>query len=49
MGWPGHYINMLHCGGLSMVLLQWIDPLELFVMRREFLPEPGFQPLRNMT
>ena len=30
------------CGGLSMVLLQLKDPLELFVKRREFLPGSGF-------
>ena len=28
--WPGHYINMRHCGGLSMVFLQLKDPLVLF-------------------
>ena len=35
-GWPGRYINLRCCGGLSMVLLQLKDPLELFVKRREF-------------
>ena len=30
-GWPGRYINVQHCGGLSMVLLQLKHPLELFV------------------
>ena len=34
---PGFYINVRLCGGLSMVLLQLKDPLELFVKRREFL------------
>ena len=33
-GWPGRYINVRCCGGLSMVLLQLKDPLELFVKRR---------------
>ena len=33
-GWPGCYINVRCCGGLSMVLLQLKDPLELFVKRR---------------
>ena len=35
VGWPGHYINVRRCGGLSMV------QLELFVKRREFLPSLG--------
>ena len=30
VGWPGRYENALRCGGLSMVLLQLKDPLELF-------------------
>ena len=30
-GWPGRFINVRHCGGLSMVHLQLKDPLELFV------------------
>ena len=42
MGWPGRYINVRHCGGLSMVPLQLKDPWELFVKRREFLPGSGF-------
>ena len=37
-GWPSRYINVWHCGGVSMVLLQLKDPLELFVKRKEFLP-----------
>ena len=37
-GWPRCYINVRHCGGLSMALLQLKEPLELFVKRREFLP-----------
>ena len=36
-GWPGRYINVPRCGGLSMVFLQLKDPLELFVKSREFL------------
>ena len=47
-GWPGRYINVRHCGGLSMVLLQLKDPLELFVKSREFLPGSGFLS-RDMT
>ena len=38
VGWPGCYINGRHCRGLSKVLLQLKDPLELFVKRKEFLP-----------
>ena len=49
MGWPGHSINVRHCGGLSMVLLQLKDPLELFVKSREFLPGSGFLSRRDMT
>ena len=41
-GWPGHYINVRRYSGLSMVPLQLKDPLELFVMRREFLPSSKF-------
>ena len=40
-GWPGRYINVRHCGVLSMVLLQLKDPLELFAKRKEFLPGYG--------
>ena len=36
-GCSGRYINVQRCGGLSMVLLQLKDPLELFMKRREFL------------
>ena len=32
-----------------MVLLQLIDPLKLFVKRREFLPGSWFLPRRDMT
>ena len=48
-GWPGRYINVWRCGGLSMVLLQQKDPLELFVKSREFLPGSGFLSRRDMT
>ena len=41
-GWPGLYINVRHCEGLSMVLLPLKDLKELFVNRREFLPSSGF-------
>ena len=48
-GWPGRYINVRRCGGLSMVRLQLKDPLELFVKSREFLPGSGFLSPRDMT
>ena len=35
LGWPGRYINVQHCGGLSTVLLQLKDPLELYVKSHE--------------
>ena len=41
-GWPGHYINVRRCEGLSMVLLQLKYSFELFMKRREFLSVPGF-------
>ena len=37
-GWPGRFINVRRCGGLSIVLLQLKDPLGVFVKIREFLP-----------
>ena len=51
MGWPGcyMYINVRHCGGLSMVLLPLKALLELFVKRMEFLPASGFLTRRDMT
>ena len=48
-GWPGRYINLRCCRGLSMVLLQLKDALELFVKRREFLPSSGFLSHKDMT
>ena len=48
-GWPGRYINVRHCRGLPMVLLQQKDPLELLVKSREFLPGSGFLSRRDMT
>ena len=41
--WPGRYINV-RCGGLSMVLLQLKDPLELLVKSSigNFFPVLGF-------
>ena len=33
---------MLHCGGLSMVLLQMKDPLDVFVKIRDFFLVPDF-------
>ena len=38
---PGRYINVRHCGGLALVLLQLKDPLEVFMKRSEFLPRSG--------
>ena len=49
MGWHGRYINVRRCGGLSIVLMQLEDPLELFVKRREFLPVSGFLSRCGMT
>ena len=48
-GWPRRYINVRCCEGLSMVLPQLKDPLELFVKRRGFLPGSGFLSRRDMT
>ena len=48
-GWPGRYINVQHCGGMSMVLLQLKDPQELFVKRRKFLPGSWFPSCDDMT
>ena len=48
-GWPGRYINVRRCGGLSMVLPQLKDPLKLFVKSREFLPGYGFLSRCDMT
>ena len=48
-GWHGRYINMQHCEGLSMVLLQLKDSLELFMKRREFLPGSVFLSICDMT
>ena len=39
---PRRYINVEHCRGLSIVLLQLIDPLDLFVKRMEFLAGSSF-------
>ena len=48
-GWPGRYINVRRCRGLSMVLMQLTDPLELFVKSREILPGSEFLSRRDMT
>ena len=37
-GWPGRYINV-----------QWKDPLDLSIKRREFLPGSRFISRRDMT
>ena len=42
-GWPGRYINVWHCGRLTMVLLQLKVPLKQFVKRKEFLSGSRFQ------
>ena len=47
--WPGHYINVRRCGGLSMVHLQLKDSLELFAKRRQFLHCSGFLSRRDRT
>ena len=44
-GWPGGYVKVQRCGGLSMVLLQLKDPLELFGKRRV----PGFYAVAIWT
>ena len=33
-GWPNRFINVWHCEGLFMVLLQLKGRMELFVKRR---------------
>ena len=48
-GCPGRYINVLHCVRPSVVILQLIDTLELFVKRREFLPGSGFLSCGKVT
>ena len=48
-GWPDRYINVWRCRGLSMVLMQLKEPLELFVKSREFPPGSGFLSRRDMT
>ena len=48
-GWPGRYINVWRCGGLSMVLMQLSNHLKIFVKRREFLPGSGFLSRRDVT
>ena len=47
--WWRFYINVWHCGGLFVVLLQLIDPLELFVKTKESIPGSGFLSRRDMT
>ena len=47
-GWPGRFINVLHCGGLSMVLMQLEGPLKLLIKRREFLRDYGVLSRRDM-
>ena len=48
-GWPGCFINVKHCGGLSMVLLKLKAPSVLFEKGRELLPSSGFPYCRDMT
>ena len=48
-GCPARYENVQHCRGLSLVLLQLKDSLELFVKRRDLLPGSGFLSRRDMT
>ena len=47
--WPGCYIHVRRCGGLSMVNLKLQDPLELFVKKRKFLHGCSFLSRRDMT
>ena len=49
MGWHGRYVNVWRCGGMSLVLLQPKDPMELFVKRREFLHGSRFRSRRDMS
>ena len=44
-GWPGHYINVSRCGGLSMSLRQLEYPLEQSGREWNSLPVPGFYPI----
>ena len=48
-GWSGRYINVRRYGGLSMVVLQLKDALELIVKRREFLLGSVFLSRRHMN
>ena len=42
-GCPGSYISVRRCRGLFMVFLQLQGPLEIVVLRRNFLPVLGFR------
>ena len=47
-GLPGCYVNVRRTGGLTLVLQQLKDHLELFLKRREFLLGSGFLYRRNV-
>ena len=49
VGSPGRYIDVRHCGRLSMTLMQLWEPLELFWKEREFLPGSLFLSRRIMA
>ena len=48
VSWPDCFINVWHCGGLSIVL-ELNDALELLVKRREFFPVSRFLSCKDMT
>ena len=48
-GWYGHTINVWDCGGMSMVVLQLKDLLQLFVKREELFSFSRFLSCRDMT
>ena len=43
------YRNVQRCEGLSVLLLQLKDPLEIFVKLRKFVPGFGFLSRRDIT
>ena len=49
MGWPGHYTNVRHCGGLSKALSSTKRPLGTTSEVKEFLPGSEFLSHRDMT
>ena len=49
VGWPVRKINVQQCGGLSVVLLQLKDLLEVFVKKREFITSSKFLSYPDVT